>query len=122
MRRVENKTRDLIEVVKYGNKIFTDPTMKKNVKNKVSPYIYVSAFHNIIWAMEGHRVFERFGFNLPPNPKTGKRTILTDYELLTFDPQLFDWVSPETGILLTEFKPKRELIGILESNIDLVLQ
>jgi hypothetical protein len=121
MRKVEDTLHDLIEVVKYGSKIFTDPTMKKKAKRKISPFIYVSAFHNIIGAMEGHRVFERFGFNLPPSTKINKRTSLSDYELLIFDPQLFDWVSVETAALLTAYKPTCELMGILEENLDTIL-
>jgi len=122
IRKVEDTIHDLMEVVKYGSKIFTDPTMKKKAKSKVSPYIYVSAFHNIIGAMEGHRIFERFGFNLPPGPKKGKKTILTKYEELVFIPEVFDWVCPETAALLTGYKPSAELLGILEENVDLELQ
>jgi hypothetical protein len=119
MRRVEDRQHDIIEIVKYGSKIFTDPTLKKNAKRKVSPFIYVSAFHNIIWAMAGHRVFDRFGFNLPPRCKVSNRKIVTDYELLTFDAQLFDWISPDTGALLTEYKPSHKLLNILNTNLDL---
>ncbi len=87
-------------------------------RGRVSPYIYVAAFHNIIWAMKGHRVFDRFGFNLPPRSRLMKKEIVKDYELLKFDPQLFDWVSPETGDLLTLYKPEPELMAVLGSNID----
>jgi len=119
MRRVDDCQRDLVEVVKYGSKLFTDPTMKKKARRKVSPYVYVAAFHNIIWAMQGHRVFDRFGFNLPPRCNVTQRQTVTDYEVLKFDPQLFDWVSPYTGALLTLYQPEPELMAILKNNIDL---
>ena len=64
--------RDLEEVIKYGSKIFTDPSMNKKAHSKISPYIYVAAFPNIIGAMSGHRIFERFGFNLLSGPKNQK--------------------------------------------------
>lgn len=123
-RRVEDTTRDLIEIIKYGSKIFTDPTMKKKSKRKVSPFIYVSAFDNIICAMQSHRVFDRFGFNLPKTnkPKGGKHTIVSDYEELIFDPMLNDWINPESEQMLTGYKPSAELMAILESNIDTCLQ
>lgn len=118
IRRVEDAERDLIEVIKYGSKVFTDPTMKKRAKRKVSPYIYISAFDNIITAMQGLRIFERFGFNLPPQTRKRKFTPLTIYEELHFDPQQHDWVNPETEALLTSYKPHPELLEILNNNID----
>ena len=122
MRKVQDTIHDLIEVVKYGSKIFTDPTMKKKAKRTVSPHIYVAAFHNIIWAMDGLRIFERFGFNLPPRPKKRKQTLLTQYEKLVFVPEVFDWVSQETAELLTGYQPSAELLGLLGENIDMDLE
>ncbi|HRG38945.1 MAG TPA: hypothetical protein PK289_10480 [Bacteroidia bacterium] len=40
--------------------------MKKKNERKVAPIIYVSAIDNIIYAMKDLRIFERFGFDLPP--------------------------------------------------------
>ncbi|MBK9721921.1 MAG: protein rep [Saprospiraceae bacterium] len=122
IRKVEDKVHDLIEVVKYGSKIFTDPTMKKRAKRTVAPYIYVSAFHNIIWAMSGHRIFERFGFNLPPRTKETKMTLAIEYEQLKFAPELFDWVNEETAELLSGYQPTGELLSILRDNINFDLQ
>lgn len=96
--------------------------MKKKSKRNVSPYIYISAFHNIIGAMSGHRVFDRFGFNLPPGPKKGKLSVLTQYEKLVFMPELYDWVCVETSELLSGYQPSAELLGILGGNINLDLQ
>lgn len=122
IRRVEDTERDLVEIIKYGTKIFTDPTMKK--KAKASPYVYVSAFDNIIAAMNGHRIFDRFGFNLPKVQKLpgGKRTRLTEYKELVYDPHLFDWMDSETEKLLSGYVPTRELVAIFESNIDTKLE
>lgn len=89
MRRVEDKVKNLIEMAKYGSKVFADPTMEKNTKCKVLPYIFDSAFHNIIGAMSGHRLFDRFGFNLPPRPKKGNVSVLTQYEKLVIVPEVF---------------------------------
>ncbi|HSH64954.1 MAG TPA: hypothetical protein VLB84_03950 [Bacteroidia bacterium] len=40
--------------------------MKKKNKRKAAPVMYVSAIDNIIYAMKDLRIFERFGFHLPP--------------------------------------------------------
>ncbi|MEI2695468.1 MAG: hypothetical protein V9E90_10385 [Saprospiraceae bacterium] len=96
--------------------------MKKNAKRKVSPYIYVSAYHNIKGAMSGHRVFDRFGFNLPPGPKKGKLTVLTKYEKLIFMPELYDRVCMEAAEILTGYQPPDELLEILERNINIGIQ
>lgn len=122
MSKVGDMVHTMIEVIKYGSKIFTDPTMKKKTQKQVSPYIYVSAFHNIIVAMSGHRIFERFGFNLPPRTKETKMTLATDYEHLKFAPELFDWVNEETAELLSGYKPSGELLSILRDNINFDLQ
>ncbi len=122
MRKVDDKLKDLIEVVKYGSKIFTDPTMKKGAGKKVSPIIYAAAFHNIIKAMSGLRIFERFGFNLPKALKKERKTVLFYYEKLVFFPELYDWVSEETAEVLSGYQPSAELLGILGGNMNLELQ
>lgn len=120
MRPVNDTIHDLIEVVKYGSKIFTDPTMNKG-RTKATPYVYASAFHNIICAMQGFRVFDRFGFNLPFQTKKGKRTVLKEYEKLTFDAEIFDWVNTETTEVLTQYKPSHKILSILNGNVDIIL-
>ena len=122
MRKVIDINHDLVEIIKYGSKIFTDPTMKKRTKNKISPFIYVSAFHNIIKAFSDHRIFERFGFNLPARTKETKMTLVTEYDQLKFTPELFDWVNDETAELLSGYKPIGELLSILRDNINFDLQ
>lgn len=120
MRPVNDTIHDLIEVVKYGSKIFTDPTMNKG-RTKATPFVYVSAFHNIICAMKGNRVFDRSGFNLPKI--ISKRTIkqLTQYEELFYDPKLFDWVGCDEFELLTKYSANPNLLSVLQNNLDYAL-
>lgn len=109
----------LIEVVKYGSKIFTEPDLRKKVNGKGK--IYALALKNVFDAMKGLRIFERFGFNLPNEnkSKSTKTVIGTDYDEWKFESKYFDWVNTEDGRTLTEFKPTFELIELLENNIDL---
>src|SRR5690606_21126211 len=59
---LKNKEKGLIELIKYGSKIFSEPDIKKvNDKNE-SHIIYVAALHMILRAMRGIRIFDRFGF------------------------------------------------------------
>ena len=44
---VSNYEATLIEIVKYGSKIFTEPDLKKKGQSKVHPNIYLAALENI---------------------------------------------------------------------------
>lgn len=118
-RKVESTERDLIEIVKYGSKIFTEPDLKKKSKQKTSPYIYVSALDNILSAMKKHRIFERFGFDLPESPKKDKMSEqLNKYEEWVFDPQQSDWVNSTSNEPLTNYTLPPELRTLLANNIN----
>ena len=76
LKKVHDLSRDLIEIIKYGSKIFTEPDLERMSLNKITPYVYVAALDNILSAMTGLRLFERFGFNLPqPRIFTNIKTI-----------------------------------------------
>lgn len=122
-RLVTNLAKGLIECVKYGTKIFTEPDVNKKARQKGISHIYVSALDNILRAMKGHRLFDRFGFNLPtPSLDTGKFTPLNHYDEWIFDVSNSDWVNPETAEMLSGYNPNHELILLLKNNIDLELQ
>lgn len=120
-RKVKDTERDMVDVVKYGSKIFTDPTMSKD--KTITPYIYASALYNILSAMKGHRLYQNFGFNLTKELATKKRTTktITNYQELDYDNKLSDWVDREKDEVLTGYIPDLELLGILEYNINVEL-
>ncbi len=66
---VFNNVVALIEVVKYGSKIFTEPDLRKKVKIKGQGKIYLRALSNILNAMKGLRIFERFVLTFQNNRK-----------------------------------------------------
>lgn len=123
-RRVENVEKDLIELVKYGAKIFTEPDLKRKAGSNIPQMIYAAALDNIFAALKPYRLFERFGFNLPSQPKGGTHppTLLERYDEWLFDASLHDWHNPETGELLTGYIPPPQLQWILAQNIDTDLQ
>ena len=124
IRPITDMERDLKETIKYGSKIFTEPDMIKKGKNKISPKIYAAALHNIFVAMKGHRIFDKFGFELDKTetaPKA-KQQILVDYEEFCYDSMAKDWLNYDTGELLTKFIPNGRLEYLLRNRIDKEMQ
>lgn len=122
-RRVKNLERDLIECVKYGTKIFTESDINKKRKQKGTAHIYVCALDNILESMRGHRLFERFGFNIPNyRVKVAKCTPLLYYDEWAFDAGGFDWINLHTERPLSGYQQSNELIRLLQNNIDIELQ
>jgi hypothetical protein len=125
IRKVDNTERDLIEVVKYGSKIFTESEGKRTTSRHNRTYrVYVSAHYNIISSMKGLRLFERFGLDLNVN-KTHERKPsiqLTDYEELHYYLEIMDWINEDTGESLSGFKPTFELQNLLVHRIDNTIQ
>ena len=120
IRPVKNLESDLIEIIKYSSKIFTDPEGKKYTPRGKRRYIYISALHNILSAMTGHRIFDRFGFNLPTaKEKTAKSMVVNSYNEYCYDSKKADWknVNDPEDLLVKTFLPN-ELIEFLESQIN----
>jgi len=117
IRKVKQTEKDIIETIKYGAKIFTDPTMKKG-KTKTNPTIYAKALHTIYKSMEGHRLFGSFGFKLPKTEKSKNGRVVKDFQNWFYNSKLRDWVNIETGQIMTNYIPKLGLEMILNS-IDL---
>lgn len=109
----------LIEVIKYGSKIFTEPDIYKKVKGISNRDIYVAALYNILESMKGLRIFERFGFDLPPGSRVnpvGAR-VAEKYDEWIFVPQFHDWLNTENELTLMGYNPPQELLNLLAYNI-----
>ena len=121
-RKVENIERDLIEIIKYGSKIFTEPDLKNKMQTKGNAKICVSALDNIFKAMRGLRIFERFGFNLQrKNQEISKNSkVVNLYEEWIFNAGQFDWVNPKNEEHLADYRPASDLVHLLENCIDAV--
>ena len=118
--RIDNIENGLIEIIKYGSKIFTEWDVKNKSKNiKKDPKIYALALDNIFVSMKGKRIFDRFGFNLPPQPvKETKTTLLEKFEEWYYDMIGNDWINPETGDCLSGYEQPTDLEYLLENCID----
>lgn len=126
-RKVENTERDLIETIKYGSKIFTEPDADrrsgKRIKHTANAKIYAAALDNILRAMQHHRVIERFGFNLPGKNKVLEPAqLLRHYDEWKFNPRISDWENTETDEVLSGYYPTEELLQMLEYRVDMELE
>jgi hypothetical protein len=109
----------LLETIKYGSKIFTEPDLNKKVKTKNNVMVYAKAFYNIIEAMSGLRIFERFGFNLPSKDENHSPTFVTmDYQEWEYMPEYHDWQNTENELTLTGYAPEQSLCDLLNWSID----
>jgi len=121
--KVHNNQLALIELVKYGSKIFTEPDVNKKANHNGQRKIYAAALDNIFAAMKGLRIFERFGFNLPERSLGKKGSFLVEkYDEWRFNIKYFDWLNENNGKSLSEYLPVAGLMGLLENNIDTVLK
>ena len=117
---IANVSWQLRETIKYGTKFLSRE--KKNWKTGeiMKPLICVAAIDNIFSAMKQHRLFDRFGFDLPKPEKqeTGKFSSLTEFREWNYTYENFDWVDEENGERISRFAPAPKLIIDLETNIN----
>ena len=121
IRKVYDLEKSLIETIKYGTKIFIEPDLKKRAKETTTAQIYIKALNNILVAMKGKRIFERFGFNIPKEQATKKipAKLLSSFNEWQYNPKSSDWENIKTGELLTGFVIPSHLQALLENNINL---
>lgn len=121
--KVFNNITALIEVVKYGSKVFTEPDLNKKAKGIGGNTVFAAALYNIFNAMKGLRIFERFGFNLPKEEivKPAAVSLVKDYQVWEYDLKRFDWFN-FSGKKLTDFDPVSQLIELLTNKIDIALE
>jgi len=118
-RPVNNLEKNLIEIIKYSSKIFSDPDGKPKKSGSSGSTVYAKALHTINKAMKNHRIFDRFGFNLPKTEKVkyGSKSI-TEYLEWEFHMTQNDWINSDSDEVLTGYNPPAELIDLLDNKID----
>lgn len=119
VRQVVNTESDLVEVIKYGIKVFMEPDPNRKGK-KSDMKVFPAAYSTILNAMRGHRLFERFGFNVAARRgvDTGKYTVLADYRKWKFDPLRGDWFDMNTNEPLTKYELPFETRTMLADNFE----
>ncbi len=120
--KIYSTEKGLIEIIKYGSKIFSDPEVRKNAMKGPDSKMYIKALHNIFKAMKGHRLFSSFGFRLPKQVKeVSSTTLVVDAQPYHFDSLLMDWIGPN-GESLTGYKMNRTEDYISTEGVDLILE
>ncbi len=124
LRKVYDLESGLIEIIKYGSKIFTEPDLKKGAKQTETVQIYVKALDTILSAMKGKRIFDRFGFNCHKKIKKErpKAKLLSNFKEWEFDPSSADWVNNRSDEVLTGYELSTQLETMLECNINTALK
>lgn len=118
---VRDKEESLVELVKYSTKLLTEPNPGKKRKDG-SRYVYAAALYNIMNAMQGLRIFDRFGFDLPKGTRREKQCReFEDIEHWKYSPKSKDWLNAKKQ-RLTGFVPSKELIDTLTNNINSELE
>ena len=122
-RKVGSTKSILIETVKYGSKIFTEPQITNKISNNNSAAkVYAAALKNIFIAMKGVRLFDRFGFNLPENKKNERISrIAFKATEWTYIPAKLNWID-KTGISLFDHSAPREILDFLTNNTNLIIE
>lgn len=118
-RSVKDVERDLVELIKYSSKTFTEPDTQRKSGKKCKPKIYASALDNIFEAFWGHRLFERFGFSLAKQAKAqSKVQWVADYQEWQYNMAAGDWVGKDIEATLSGYSPTAELLNLLDTDID----
>ena len=119
--KISDKQRALVEVVKYGSKIFTEPGTKEN---GIDGSIFTAALDNIFVAMKGCRIFERFGFNLPKNAEIMRSAgrVLNEFDQWAFDLRQCDWMNVKNDQVLSGYIADPNLSHILNNCINVEIQ
>lgn len=123
MRKVYDLESGLVEIIKYSSKIFTEPDTAKKTKN-TSPDIYIAAYSNILAAMKGRRIFDRFGFNTTIKKAKHERNeqFVDNYQEWEYSLKAQDWQNTLTQENLTGYTATPQLTEILEDNINKTCQ
>lgn len=120
--KVTDLEKGLIEIIKYGSKIFTEPDLQNRAKETETSYIYLKALDTILTAMKGKRIFDRFGFNLPEisNFERIPAKLLAKYDTWEYSIEASNWVNTATNETLSDYKLPTHLQAILTQNIDVI--
>jgi hypothetical protein len=119
IRKINDLEHALIETIKYGSKIFTEPDLKKKSLMPKDHMIYASALHNIFTAMQGKRLFDRFGFNLSNQAnKSTQSNWVNNYEKWQYSTELSDWINESTDEPLTGYTIPIQLRHLLSECIN----
>lgn len=126
VRKIENLESGLIEVIKYGAKMLSEPDPNKKRKRQKGDLnglnIYANGLHTIYKAFDSHQLFKSFGFKLTKQELRKNTTqVIRKYDVWKYRIKDMDWVNTSTGNYLTDYELDIDLEYLLKTSIDIVL-
>ena len=120
--KIKDREKNLIEVIKYGVKVLTDPDMKKGKNRTQLPIIFAAAMHEIHKAFSGKNLLSKYGFSLPQSDNEAKEQYVEDSKVKTwaYDPQISNYIDEETAEVMypNKYLPSPEMEYIAKERID----
>ena len=120
--KIKDKEENLIEVIKYGVKVLTDPDMKKGKNRTQLPIIYAAAMHEIHKAFSVKRLLSSYGFILPKVKKESKVRFAShiDVKMWAYDSKAHDYIDINTAevMLGKDCLPSPKIEYIAKERID----
>jgi len=120
--KIKDREKNLIEVIKYGVKVLTDPDMKKGKNRTQLPIIYAAAMHEIHKAFSGKNLLSKYGFSLLQSDHEAKVQYVEDSKVKTwsYDPQISNFIEEETGEVMypNKYLPSPEMEYLAKERID----
>nr|WP_321224801.1 protein rep [uncultured Psychroserpens sp.] len=126
IRVIESVEKGLVEVIKYGAKMLSEPDpnykYKRSKGNLEGLSIYARGLHNIYDAFDSRQLFKSFGFQLPQEiVNTSSTQVISKYDVYQYRVKDMDWVNTDTGEFLTEYEIDNNLNYLLKTSIDTIL-
>lgn len=103
----------LIELFKYATKI-----IQKDIDSPKSKTVYFNALDVILRSLKGKRIFQPFGIkklNVDDNFNEELENISDDIDIYQWEQELSDWISHDTGELLSQYKPSAVLSNFVNN-------
>ena len=120
--KIKDKEENLIEIIKYGVKVMTDPDMKKGKNRTQLPIIYAAAMHEIHKAFSGKKLLSKYGFSLLPKGQEAKEQYIDDSKVKawSYDPIMSNYIEEITAevMYMNKHLPSAEIVYIAKERID----
>ena len=112
----------MIEVIKYGVKVLTDPDMKKGKDRRQLPIIYAAAMHEIHKAFSGKNLLTKYGFSLSQKDQSVKEQFVEDskVKMWSYNHIKSNYIEQSTGeeMYSNNYLPSPEIEYIVKERID----
>lgn len=120
--KIKDKEKNLMEVIKYGVKVLTDPDMEKGKNKTKLPIIYAAALHEIHKAFSRINLLSTYGFSLTQKDQEIIEQNVVDSKVKTwsFDPKTTNYIEESTAevMYLNKYLPSSEIEYIAKERID----